>query len=294
MDRTVTSLSRSHAYCERLARREAGNFYHAFRILPGPQRRAMCALYAFLRVSDDLADGPGTPERKAGMLQAWRSQFQAALAGHYQHPVHAAIHQAIRVHRIPPEHILAVLDGVEMDLTISRYETFADLYTYCYRVASAVGLACIHVWGFTDEQAKVHAESAGIAFQLTNILRDLGEDASRGRIYLPREDLRRFQCPEESIQRQVCDDRVRTLLQFEVERARGYYKAAWPLAPLLPAPGRAVFQVMMQTYHQLLTAIEERGFDVFQSRVTVSRWRKWSFAVRALPIRFGFRDVFPG
>ncbi len=294
MDRSASSLTRSQAYCERLARREAGNFYHAFRILPGPQHRAMCALYAFLRVSDDLADGPEAPEAKAAALERWRTQFHAALSGQYQHPVHEAIHHALVTHGVPPAYLDAVLDGVGMDLTISRYETFADLRTYCYRVASAVGLACIHIWGCTAEQAKAYAESAGVAFQLTNILRDLGEDAARGRIYLPQEDLGRFQCPEESIRRGVCDDRVRALLRFEVERARAYYQSAWRLAPLLPAPGRAVFQVMMQTYQRLLDVIEERGFDVFGSRVTVSRWEKWGFAVRALPVRFGLVNGFAG
>src|SRR5262245_43236443 len=203
------SLSRSYAYCERLARREAGNFYHAFRVLPGHQRRAMCALYAFLRVTDDLTDDVAAVEQKRANLAVWRKHFDKALAGVCSHPVHPALHDAVQAHAIPREYLDAVLDGVAMDLDQTRYETFADLYTYCYRVASAVGLACIHIWGFAQESAKAHAESAGIAFQLTNILRDLGEDAARGRVYLPREDLDRFGYTEEALFRSQRDDSFR-------------------------------------------------------------------------------------
>lgn len=284
------ALSRSYAYCERLARREAGNFYHAFRVLPGPQRRAMCALYAFLRISDDLSDGADPIPEKRARLRTWRQQFEAALAGDYRHPLHAAFHDSLLRHGIPCGYLTAVLDGVEMDLDTTRYATFADLYPYCYRVAAAVGLACIHVWGFTDEKAKTHAESAGIAFQLTNILRDLGEDAARGRVYLPREDLDRFGYDVDSLRAGTCDDGFRALMHFQVERARHYYEGAWPLARLLTAPGRAIFQVMMQTYQGLLDQIERRGYDVFHGRITLSPWRKLGFAVQALPVRFGLLE----
>ena len=203
------ALAQSYAYCEQLARREAGNFYHAFRLLPADQRRAMCALYSFLRVADDLADGPGAVADRRGPLADWRRRLDAALGGDYTHPLHPAFHQTVRRFGVPPAYLHAVIDGVEMDLDAVRFETFADLYPYCYRVASAVGLACIHIWGFTGEQAKVYAEAAGVAFQLTNILRDLGEDAGRGRVYLPCEDLERFGYGEESLRRGVRDDAFR-------------------------------------------------------------------------------------
>src|SRR5438876_6638362 len=228
----------SFAYCERLARRQAANFYPAFRVLPGPQRRAMCALYAFLRVADDLSDGPGTLAEKQDRLSTWRADFARALTGDYSHPLHAAFHHAVRIHGIPCSYISAVLDGVEMDLFHNSYATFAELYRYCYRVASAVGLACIHVWGFADERAKTYAESAGIAFQLTNILRDLREDAARGRVYLPREELLNFGYRLEQLHRCERDDRFRALMRFQVERARHYYDAARPLSGMLPPPGR--------------------------------------------------------
>src|SRR6185437_8887792 len=204
--------AQSYAWCERLARRQAGNFYHAFRLLPAAQRRAMCALYAFMRVADDLTDGTEAVAEKRLALANWRWQLDEALSGTYSHPLHPAFHHTIEHYGIPRRYIEDVLDGVGMDLDTDRYETFADLYGYCYRVASAVGLACIHIWGFREERAKDYAEAAGIALQLTNILRDLGEDAERGRVYLPREDLERFGYRAEDLQRGQCDERFRALM----------------------------------------------------------------------------------
>ena len=282
------ALAASYAYCERLARREAANFYPAFRVLPGPQRRGMCALYAFLRVADDVSDGPGSPTGKQTALAAWRTAFTEAMAGTYSHPLHAALHHTVCAYAIPATYLHLVLDGVELDLVQDSYATFAELYGYCYRVASAVGLACIHIWGCTDERAVAYAESAGIALQLTNILRDLREDAARGRVYLPHEDLLRFGYPVAQLRRSEQDDHFRALMRFEVERCRHYYEAARPLSALLPPPGRAVFQVMLRTYRGLLDAIEQRAYDVFSSRIRLSSWRKLSLVVQAVPIRLGW------
>ena len=284
----MNSLVQSYSYCEHLARREAANFYHAFRILPRAQRQAMCALYAFLRLTDDLSDAPGPAEAKRGPLADWRRRLDAALAGRYSHRLHAALHDAVQAHGIPGEYLDAVLDGVEMDLEPVEYATFTDLYRYCYRVASAVGLACIHVWGFADHRAKAYAESAGIGFQLTNILRDLGEDAARGRVYLPHEDLERFGYAPARLGRGEQDERFQALMRFQVERARGYYDAAQPLATLLAPPGRAVFLVMARTYRGLLDAIERRGYDVFSRRVRLSTGHKLWLVARALPVRWGW------
>jgi phytoene synthase len=282
------ALARSYTYCERLARREAGNFYGAFRVLPGPQRQAMCALYAFMRVADDLSDSPGDAAAKRPALAAWRAGFHRALRGEYEHPLHPALHHAMQTHAVPPEYLDAVLDGVEMDLEPVGYATFADLRLYCYRVASAVGLACIHIWGFKDDRAKGYAETAGLAFQLTNILRDLREDAERGRVYLPREDLERFGYDVESLRRGERDGRFRALMRFEVERARACYAEAWPLAPLLRPAGRAVFLAMTRTYRALLDAIERRDYDVFTSRVRLTRWHKLLLLLQVLPVRWGW------
>jgi len=281
-------LARSYTYCERLAQREAGNFYPAFRVLPTAQRRSMCALYAFMRIADDLSDGEGSPLEKQAALCTWRRQLAQALEGDYHHPLHAAFHHTVHAYHIPQKYLDAVLDGVEMDLFCSSYATFADLYHYCYRVASAVGLSCIYIWGFKDDRAKQAAESAGIAFQLTNILRDLGEDATRGRVYLPLEDLERFGHAAAQLRGGERNERFRELMRFEVRRTRCYYEEARPLFAWLPPAGRAVFQVMMGTYQALLDAIEQRDYDVFSSRVSLSRWRKWGLVVQAMPTRMGW------
>jgi phytoene synthase len=283
-----SSLARSYAYCERLARRHAGNFYPAFRVLPRAQRRSMCALYAFLRVSDDLTDGAGAPEEKRSALARWRRGLDQAVSGVYTHRLHAAFHDTLLNHHVPREYLEAVLDGVEMDLEPAPYSTFADLYGYCYRVASAVGLACIHIWGFSREDAKGYAEKVGIGFQLTNILRDLSEDAARGRVYLPQEDLERFGYTSDALRRGDRDDRFRALMRFEVDRARAYYEEGWPLARLLPPAGRAVFLVMARTYLGLLNAIQSRNYDVFSSRVSLSPWHKAGLVIRTLPVRLGW------
>jgi phytoene synthase len=283
----ASALGQSYAYCERLSRRQAGNFYPAFRVLPGPQRRAMCALYAFLRIADDLSDGPDEPAGKRQALAGWRRGLDRALRGDYSHPSHAALHDTVTRHAIPRDYLEAALDGVEMDLAPVGYRTFDELRLYCYRVASVVGLSCIRIWGCSGPAARAHAESAGIAFQLTNILRDLGEDAARGRVYLPAEDLERFDYAPERLARGERDDRFRALMRFEVERARHFYEAAWPLVPLLRPAGRAVFLMMARTYRGLLDLIERRDYDVFSSRVSLGRFRKGLIALRALPVRWG-------
>jgi phytoene synthase len=277
----------SYAYCERLAARAAGNFYHGFRLLPADQRRAMCSLYAFLRIADDLSDDGGSVEERRQSLDEWREGLAACLAGDYRHPIHPALHHAVERYGIPVGRLEDVLDGMEMDLHIASYDTFADLYTYCYRVASAVGLCCISIWGFRGEEAPRAAEAAGVALQLTNILRDVAEDAGRGRIYLPKEDLDRFGVQAEDLRRGVRDERFAALMRFQAERAYEYYNAALPLTGLLAPPGRAIFLVILRTYRALLDAIVERDFDVFTGRIRLGRWYKLWLAARALPVRWG-------
>jgi phytoene synthase len=283
-----TNLATSYRYCEDVARREAGNFYPAFCVLPRPQRRSMCALYAFMRVADDLSDEPAPTEVKRRQLADWRHGLTSALAGHYLHPAHAALHDSVERYGVPSAYLEAVLDGVEMDLEPTAYATFADLRLYCYRVASAVGLACIHVWGFEGDQARRYAEDAGLAFQLTNILRDLGEDAARGRVYLPQEDLERFGYDAARLERGERDRAFEDLMRFEVERTRQLYAASWPLVECLAPSGRAVFQLMARTYRGLLDEIERRNYDVFTRRIRLSRWRKLLLALRVVPARLGW------
>lgn len=287
------SLSRSYDFCIRLTRQRAGNFYYAFLILPRAQRRAMCALYAFMRIADDIADSEAPIEQKWISLQAWRRGLIDALSGSSTHLVHPALVHIVERYRIPPIYLQELLDGVQEDLIRSRYATFAELYQYCYRVASAVGLACIHIWGHYDPKAEQYAEWSGIAFQLTNILRDVAEDARGGRIYLPQEDLTRFGCTEAQLLNGPFDEHYQQLMHFQVQRARDYYDRAWPLWHHLPPAGRAVFQVMTLIYRGVLDKVEERGFQQVNERVSLSPWHKARLLLQAVPVRLGWKPLSP-
>ncbi len=287
----TSPVRRSHRLCEQIARTKAANFYPAFLLLPRTQYQGMCALYAFLRVADDLSDEPGELDDKRRRLDAFRRSLDRALLGTFDHPLFPAFADTLWRFGIPPEYPHAALDGVCMDLDVAAYDTFEELHSYCWRVASVVGLACLHIWGAPGEMEKRHAESAGIAFQLTNILRDLGEDAARGRVYLPREDLARFGYPVEALARGERSPAFEALMAFEAQRAFAYYDAAAPLAPLLPAPGRAVFLVLMRTYRALLERIVAERFDVFSHRVRLGRWYKVLQVIRALPVRCGLAST---
>jgi phytoene synthase len=284
------ALASSHTYCRRLARRAASSFPLAFRLLPRAERDATTALYAFCRATDDLADSPGDSAAKRAALGDWRARLDAALRGVYTHRLHAALHHAVRTFGVSPGYLHDVIDGVETDQGPVAFGTFAELYRYCYRVASAVGLACVPIWGLRPgadpEAAKGSAEAAGVAFQLTNILRDLGEDRSRGRVYLPQDELERFGSPPEAWR--AGDPAFRELMRFQVSRARGYYDRGEPLAGLLSPAGRAVFRVMAGVYRRLLDEIERRDFDVFARRVRVGRLTKLRLFLSAWPVKWGW------
>lgn len=251
----------------------------------------MDALYAYMRVTDDLADEAGEIEEKRRKLAAWRAGLTAALGGAYSHPVHPALVDTVRRYAVPSRFLFDAIDGMETDLEPVRMASFAELYPYCYRVASAVGLACVRVWGtrpgVTDADTDPPAEAAGIAFQLTNILRDLGEDLARGRVYLPADELERFDCPPERWRDPAFADRFRDLMRFQVARARDYYRKGAALAPLLTADGRAIFHVMCGAYSRLLTEIELRDYDVFTRRVRVPKWRKTAAYAAGWLVKWG-------
>lgn len=272
-------------YCRGVARQARSSFPLAFRVLPPAKRDAMTALYAFFRLTDDLADEPGEPGQQRAALTTWRAQLDSALQGKLTHPVHSALVQAVEQFKIPTQYLHDVIDGVERDLDPQPFHTFPELRRYCYQVASAVGLACVHVWGFRGD-VQDPAEAAGIAFQLTNILRDLGEDRSQGRVYLPTEDLIRFQSPPETWK--AGDKAFTELMQFQVSRARQFYQQAETLTNFLTADGRAVYRVMLGVYGRLLDAIERRGYDVFRERVRVSASAKAYLILSAWPTRWGW------
>ena len=196
-----------------------------------------------------------------------------------------AFRDTLQKFSIPEQYFHWIIDGTEMDLAVFRYETFEDLYKYCFNVASAVGLVCLQIFGYKDERAKKLAEQCGIAFQLTNILRDVKEDAERGRIYLPLEDLRKFDYSPEELQRGVLDDRFRKLMSFEATRAQEYYRAARNLLPLVDKSSRPCLWVMMEIYERLLHRIVDNRFDVFSQRIRLPGREKVAVALRAVAMR---------
>lgn len=277
-------LTASYRECESIARLRARNFYYAFTVLPKAKRRAICAMYAFMRYCDDICDSDAEIGRdKLALLSKWRADLDLAMDGDYgQSMILAGFHDAVSSFNIPSVYFHDLIDGAQMDLSINRYETFEDLYQYCYRVASVVGLVCIHIFGFKDPSAMKYAEYCGIAFQMTNILRDIQEDAERNRIYLPMEDLRRFGYTEADLMNGVQDDRFRNLMRFEVARAREYYEKAAPLINLVDITSRSGLAAMIGIYSALLDRIEEKNYAVFDQRIALAAPEKIRIAARSL------------
>ena len=274
------AIDQSYEYCRRVARRRAKNFYYSFILLSRPQRRAMCAIYAFMRYCDDLSDEPGATR---AAIERWRAELEDALAGRFSgHPVWPAFHHTVRRFRIPHEYFRAMIDGVLSDLEPREFETFDQLYRYCYQVASVVGLTTIHIFGFDTRSALPLAEKCGAAFQLTNILRDIREDAARGRIYLPAEDLRRFGLTTGDIHTGKRSQPFLNLMQFEAERARAYYNESMPLLDLIHPRSRPSLWALIGIYSRLLERIVESDYDVFARRVRLPLWEKSWIVVRAL------------
>ncbi|MSR57124.1 MAG: squalene/phytoene synthase family protein [Planctomycetaceae bacterium] len=287
------SLAESSEYCRILAKRTARNFYYSFLTLPRDRFRAMCALYAFMRVTDDLGDDEIPGVDRAAALARWRSELLFAWnSGHCEHPVLPAVINTLRKYQVPLSYLLDVIAGVEMDLGSVAIGTFDELSRYCYHVAGAVGLACIHLWGFHDQRALPAAVDCGTAFQLTNILRDLREDAVQGRIYLPREDLAQFGLTAQNLIDGDRDERFRQMMQFEVARTREFYGRAHGLFEYLDPPGRPILDTMLQIYGGVLDEIERRQYDVFTRRVELSRARKLLIAGQTI-VKHKLRRIFP-
>ncbi len=294
-DAVQPSIAAAYAYCQAIAKREAKNFYYAFRVLPQHKRDAMCAVYAFMRRADDISDDESVPtaQRQKTMgewLDAWRSS--SASSGDL---VFAAVRDTQQRFAIPDDLLEQLVRGTTMDLEVPMagvvtvkvanageafqvYERFDDLYHYCYLVASVVGLVCIRIFGYTDPLAELLAEEVGIAFQLTNILRDVKEDAERHRIYLPLEDLEECHAEVEHLMLALSGAlppaTVVALLKLEAGRASEYYRAADRLIPLLDADSRAAMWVLVTIYRELLERIVAKEYDVFTERVSVPPSRK--------------------
>jgi phytoene synthase len=272
--------------CRRIACREAKNFYYAFVALPAPRRNAICAIYAFMRRADDLADDESlTREERRTRLDAWLAEWLAVCAkGETGDPVFMAVHDATERFAIPVQLLDELVAGVIMDLdanTADRpdtYAAFADLYRYCYLVASVVGLVCIRIFGYTDPRAEKLAEETGIAFQLTNILRDVAEDAERNRVYLPLDDLAAHDVALNSLLLRTAGapptENERALLKSIAQRAEVYYRSAQALLPLIDRESQPALWVLVRIYHALLKRIERANYDVFSRRASVPTAQK--------------------
>jgi 15-cis-phytoene synthase len=276
----VMTVDESYQYCVKVARSRAKNFYYSFVLLSAQQRKAMCAIYAFMRYCDDLSDEPGATRAP---MERWRAELEEALEGRFSdHPVWPAFHHTVRRFGIPHEYFRQMIDGVTSDLEPRHYETFDELYQYCYRVASVVGLTIIHIFGFDTRSALPLAEKCGVAFQLTNILRDVREDAELGRIYFPAEDLRRFGVSEEDLRNGNRTPEFVKLMRFEAGRARGYYNESAPLLDLIHPRSRSSLWALISIYSRLLERIEAANYDVFTRRVRLTLFEKSWIVVRAM------------
>jgi phytoene synthase len=263
----LLSLEASQAYCRDVAKRRAKNFYYSFVLLSPEKKNAMCAMYAFMRYCDDLSDEAGATRTA---MDRWREALTEALAGRPgSSPIWPAFLDAVSRYRIPHQYFHDMVEGVASDLEPGAFHTFDDLYRYCYRVASVVGLTTVHIFGFDSPGALVLAEKCGIAFQLTNILRDIREDASLGRIYLPSEDLDRFGVSPEDLKQSRRTEAFGKLMEFEIARARRYYQESAPLVGLIHKESRGSLRALIAIYSELLERIAESPTDVLTRRISL-------------------------
>jgi 15-cis-phytoene synthase len=263
------NVEQSYAHCEQVARAQAKNFYVTFLLLSRDQRRAMCAIYAFMRYCDDLSDDAGIADRAAA-IAAWSEDLKSTLAGQPpNNPIWPAFADAVARFKIPHQYFHDMITGVSSDLEPRKVETFDDLYRYCYHVASVVGLTIVHIFGFENPEALKLAEKCGIAFQLTNILRDVREDAENDRIYWPAEDLQRFGVSQQDLRGPALTPALKKMLAFEAQRAHEYYNESAPLVGMVHRESRASLRALIGIYSRLLDKIEAADYDVFSQRVRV-------------------------
>jgi len=278
----AAALAESYAQCRRIARAQARNFYYGFRLLPREKHGALCALYAFMRWVDDISDAPGDRAGKQQGLELARQTVERVARGDASGLVILpALGHTLATYGIPREYLDELIAGAQMDLDVSAYGTFEDLRVYCHRVAGIVGQCCVRVFGFEDPRTLELADRLGLAFQLTNILRDVAEDAGRGRTYLPAEDLARFGCVADELADAPPSEASRELFRFEAERAREFYAEGAALVPLVDEDSRAALWALARIYGGLLGKMEARGYDVTSTRVGLGAWEKTWILVRA-------------
>jgi len=280
----TVSLDESYRHCARIARERAKNFYYAFLLLDAERRASMCAIYAFMRECDDLSDDVSIQDKSGlrDLISRWRIDMDHALRGEFgDNPIWPAFHDTVRRYDIPHRFFHEMIDGITSDLEPREIQTFGELYRYCYQVASVVGLTIVHIFGFQSGRALLLAEKCGVAFQLTNILRDVREDANLRRLYLPLEDLQRFGVPVEQLRSGIEDERFQSLMRFEAARARAYYEESAPLAALISEKSRRSLWALREIYTRLLDKLEGADFAVLSRRINLPAHSKLVILLRA-------------
>ncbi len=267
-------------YCQNKAASSGSSFYYSFLFLPPNRRRAIMAFYAFCREVDDVVDECSDPQLAATKLAWWREELDRLYAGQPQHPVTQALKTVLMEFNLPQEQLLEIIDGMEMDLQQTRYPDFKALSLYCYRVASVVGLLAAEIFGYTDRQTQKYAHDLGMAFQLTNIIRDVGEDARRGRVYLPIDELKRFDVPLSDILDSRYTENFRQLMEFQIERAEQYYVQAMAQLPAADRKSQRPGLVMAAIYRTVLEEIKRDNCRVLTHRTSLTPLRKLWIAWR--------------
>ena len=267
------TVDEAQAYCTELTKKSGSNFYYSFLFLPKARRSAMYTVYAFCKAVDSAVDEPPAGSNPQEELARWRTELEAAYHGKPTWPITISLAHHVKMLSIPKAYFEELIKGVEMDLLNNRYVTFDELSLYCYRVASVVGLICLHVFGVTSARAQDYAVNLGMAFQLTNILRDVGTDAAQNRIYLPLDDLKACRYSEKALRQQTYSPEFTKLMQFEAGRARTYYDKA--RAALLSLPSRerralTVAEIMRGVYSRILQKIEASDYRIFGPRISLS------------------------
>lgn len=270
----------AHEYCQQKAAASKSSFYYSFLFLPPERRQVIVALYAFCREIDDVVDECHDLSLAQTKLDWWRSEIARSYSGQATHPVGLALADVQRVVNLPAEQLLEIIDGMQMDLTQSRYLDFKALRLYCYRVASVVGLLAAEIFGYENRQTLKYAHDLGLAFQLTNIIRDVGEDARRGRIYLPVDELQQFNVPASDILAAKHSDNFRALMAFQAERAIGFYDQAMAQLPATDRKAQRPGLIMAAIYRTLLDEIARDGFLVLDRRTSLTPVRKLWIATR--------------
>jgi len=267
-------------YCQQKTAQSGSSFYYSFMFLSKRKREAITALYAFCREVDDIADECTDFNIAQIKLNWWRSEIESLYQGKPQHPVSKALLEPIKTYHLDAEHFIEIIDGMEMDLNFNRYEDFKQLQLYCYRVASVVGLLSAQIFGFNNRKTLKFAHDLGLAFQLTNIIRDVGEDARRNRIYLPLDELTKFNVTEDDILKSRETDAVKQLLDYQIERAESYYDRALNELPSEDKKNQRVGLMMAAIYRTLLREIKSNGAQkVLNSRTSLGAFRKLYLAV---------------